>query len=202
MLFEQRYRQAIADGSVTLTFRRWRRRQVVVGHRYRTAAGRIEVEAVDVVEPSSITDAEARRAGAQSAAELMAGLRGGEDLPLYRVRFHAVDEPDPRDELAATSELSAEDVVELDRQLDRLDASSSHGPWTAESVALIAARPAVRAGDLADSVGREMAPFKLDVRKLKARGLTISLEVGYRLSPRGERYLASTTRTTPPHPSR
>ncbi len=39
-----------------------------------------------------------------------------------------------------------------------------------------------------------MAPFKLDVRKLKARGLTISLEKGYRLSPRGERYLALTTR--------
>jgi hypothetical protein len=34
-------------------------------------------------------------------------------------------------------------------------------------------------------VGREKHPFKLDVRKLKELGLTESLEVGYRLSPRG-----------------
>jgi hypothetical protein len=29
----------------------------------------------------------------------------------------------------------------------------------------------------------------VNVRKLKALGLTISLEVGYRLSPRGQAYL-------------
>ena len=33
------------------------------------------------------------------------------------------------------------------------------------------------------------APFKLDVRKLKNLGLTYSLEVGYRLTPRGAAYL-------------
>ena len=37
-------------------------------------------------------------------------------------------------------------------------------------------------------VGRETAPFKLDVRKLKNLGLTLSLDVGYRLSPRGQVY--------------
>jgi hypothetical protein len=38
-------------------------------------------------------------------------------------------------------------------------------------------------------LGRERLPFKADVRKLKALGLTISLDVGYRLSPRGEAVL-------------
>jgi hypothetical protein len=47
----------------------------------------------------------------------------------------------------------------------------------------------VRAGDLADDLGRERLPFKADVRKLKNLGLTLSLDVGYRLSPRGEAYL-------------
>jgi hypothetical protein len=47
----------------------------------------------------------------------------------------------------------------------------------------------VRAEDLAHSVGREKQPFKLDVRKLKELGLTESLEIGYRLSPRGEAVL-------------
>jgi hypothetical protein len=54
---------------------------------------------------------------------------------------------------------------------------------------VIERHPAVRAGDLADELGRERLPFKTDVRKLKNLGLTLSLDVGYRLSPRGEAYL-------------
>ena len=57
--------------------------------------------------------------------------------------------------------------------------------WTVDA----AGGRAVRAADLAASLGRDTAPFKLDVRKLKALGLTISLEVGYRLSARGEAVL-------------
>ena len=52
-------------------------------------------------------------------------------------------------------------------------------------LALIADRPAVRAPDLAASLGRDTLTFKRDVRKLKELGLTESLEVGYRISPRG-----------------
>ena len=57
---------------------------------------------------------------------------------------------------------------------------------------MIAERPEVRAPDLAASVGRETQPFKTDVRKLKELGLTESLLVGYRLSPRGRAYLERT----------
>ena len=56
---------------------------------------------------------------------------------------------------------------------------------------VIAARPATRAADLAEQFGRETLPFKTDVRKLKNLGLTESLEVGYRLSPRGTAFLAA-----------
>jgi hypothetical protein len=83
-----------------------------------------------------------------------------------------------------------EEMTDLTRRLQRLDASSGHGPWTRETLALIAGNPGVRAEDLAASVGREKMPFKLDVRKLKEMGLTESLRVGYRLSPRGESLLA------------
>lgn len=47
----------------------------------------------------------------------------------------------------------------------------------------------VRAGDLAPQANRETRAFKQDVRKLKELGLTVSLETGYRLSPRGEALL-------------
>jgi hypothetical protein len=61
VLMQVRFRDAVADGTVTLTFRRWKRPQVVPGRTYRTAAGRIVVEAVDVVDPAITTgDARAR----------------------------------------------------------------------------------------------------------------------------------------------
>jgi hypothetical protein len=190
VLFEKRFWEPIASGQVTVTFRRWKKRQVVVGHHYRTPGGLIEVTALDVVEEGDITAPDARAGGYPSVEAMVADLRGTPDLPLYRIRFRPVPGPDPRAQLAASEELGEADVDELDRRLDRLDRASRHGPWTAATLALIADRPAVRAGDLADVVGRERLPFKTDVRKLKNLGLTISLPVGYRLSPRGEAYLA------------
>ena len=91
--------------------------------------------------------------------------------------------------LAASADLSPADRAELDRRLDRLDRAAAHGPWTRAALAVIAGRPGRRAADLAAWFGRETQPFKTDVRKLKNLGLTESLEVGYRLSPRGEAYL-------------
>src|SRR5918992_1122207 len=75
-------------------------------------------------------------------------------------------------------------------RLARLDGASSHGPWTESTLRAISASPGVRAADLADGLGREKLPFKADVRKLKALGLTESLERGYRLSPRGRAWLS------------
>jgi len=192
MLIQVRFRESIASGAVTLTFRRWKRPQVVVGNTYRTAAGRIVVDAVDIVDPARITDADARRAGFTSRAELSGEMQGAPDLPTYRIRFHAAPGPDPRSVLAETAALSSDEVAELRKRLDRLDRASSHGSWTADVLRAIAQQPGVRAADIAASFGRETQPFKVDVRKLKNLGLTLSLEVGYRLSPRGEAYVAAT----------
>ena len=54
---------------------------------------------------------------------------------------------------------------------------------------LIAERPETLAEDLAASRGEKKPQFKRRVRRLKELGLTESLEVGYRLSPRGRAYL-------------
>ena len=113
-------------------------------------------------------------------------------MAVYRVEFHLAGS-DPRDALAADDRLGDADVAEIDRRLARLDAASAHGPWTGAVLDAIAHRPAVRAGDLAADFGRELQPFKTDVRKLKNLGLTMSLEVGYELSPRGRAYLRRRT---------
>jgi len=192
VLFPKRFWPGIADGSVTLTFRRWRRQQVLAGRRYRTPAGIVEVTSVTIASPDEIRDDDARRAGHRDAASLVAELPDRPDSDLFRIEFHAVTEPDPRAVLAASADLDEGAIAEITRRLDRLDRSSSHGPWTRETLALIRGQPATRAADLAGELGRDRASFKIDVRKLKNLGLTESLDVGYRLSPRGRAYLAST----------
>jgi len=189
-----RYREPIERGEVTVIFRRWRRCQVVAGHTYRTAAGRLDVLSVREVDPARITKADARRAGEADPDGVRAGLRGDPSFPIYRIEVRATPGPDPRTVLAAGAELTDDDVAEIDRRLDRLDRASAIGPWTATTLRLIEARPATLAADLATSVGRERDPFKLDVRKLKNLGLTESLAVGYRLSPRGRAWLDRTSR--------
>jgi hypothetical protein len=192
MLFEQRFWEPIATGAVTVTFRRWKRRQVLAGRSYRTGGGIVEVTAVDVVVPAEISEADARSSGYPSVAALVADLRGTAELDLFRIRFHVAEGPDPRAQLAADAALDAEARGALDRRLDRLDRASSHGPWTRETLRLIGRRPEVRAAELADEVGRERLAFKTDVRKLKNLGLTLSHGVGYSLSPRGRAYLEGT----------
>jgi hypothetical protein len=81
-------------------------------------------------------------------------------------------------------------LAEIERRLARLDRASARGPWTLAVLRAIAANPERRAGDLAAELGRERLPFKVDVRKLKEMGLTESLPIGYRLSPRGAAVLA------------
>ena len=81
--------------------------------------------------------------------------------------------------------MSADELPELIRRLERFDRYSKRGPWTRQTLALIEARPGVRAEELAGELGWEQQPFKINVRKLKELGLTESLEIGYRLSSRG-----------------
>jgi hypothetical protein len=192
VLFALRFAEPIARGEVDLTFRRWRRAQVRPGRPYRTVVGRLQVDEVDVVEPGDLSPDDARRAGFASVETLLAEAdrHAGPEAPLYRVRFHPLDEPDPRSELAATVPTD-DDLDAVCRRLDAMDARSGHGPWAWATLAAIGDRPAVRAPDLAASFGRETAPFKTDVRRLKALGLTHSLPVGYELSPRGRAVLAA-----------
>jgi hypothetical protein len=195
MLIPIRTLEEIAAGRVDLAFRRWARPAVKAGGAQRTSMGVVRFDAVDPVELAVVTDAEARRAGFADAAALATELDRHRDGQLYRIRLHREGD-DPRLALREDAALTDADVAAITTRLARLDRASSHGEWTRATLALIRARPATRAPDLAASVGRETQPFKLDVRKLKNLGLTISLRVGYELSPRGRAYLDRTERET------
>jgi hypothetical protein len=185
MLFRLDELRRIREGELTLAFRRWRRPTVKAGGTLRTKVGVLAIDSVEPIDESDVTDEDARRAGAPDRETLLARLRP--QGRLHRIEFRLAG-PDPRIALRGRSDFSPDERAEIDARLARLDAASRHGPWTAAVLRLIAERPATRAPDLAASLGRETAPFKADVRKLKELGLTESLETGYRLSPRGEAY--------------
>jgi hypothetical protein len=177
----------IADGSVTLAFRRWDRPRMRPGSTQRTGAGVIRIETVDTVDPETLTEDDAARAGVRSLAVLRRLLERREGAHVYRMEV-CLAGADPRVALREQTDLSEEDRRAVDERLDRWDAVRT-APWTRELLRLIADNPGVRAPDLAASLGRETLPFKRDVRKLKELGLTHSLPVGYEISHRGRAYL-------------
>ncbi|MFF1818018.1 hypothetical protein ACFVWG_12035 [Kribbella sp. NPDC058245] len=191
MLFAGRDKEGVEDGWITSAYRRWSEARVVEGRIYRTNAGRIQIDSVSQINPALIADndPDVALADRSNAGDILRRLRGDESWPTFLIRFHLVKGPDPREELAAQTDLSDDDLADLTERLARFDATNPHGPWTVQTLRLIAAKPATRAADLAASLDRETAPFKLDVRKLKNLGLTHSLETGYELSPRGTAYL-------------
>ncbi len=192
MLLPPKIAAGVADGTVTLAFRRWEQPRVRVGGRFLTSAGLIEVTSVEQIADDAVTQAEAEAAGAADPATVLKLTKGGPDIPLYRVGLTWAGE-DPRIALRESADLTDDDVAALQAKLARLDKASSHGAWTRETLALIEQHPRRRAPDLAAMVGRETTPFKIDVRKLKALGLTRSFEVGYDLSPRGRELLRRTS---------
>ena len=196
--FRVRDHRRIATGELTLTFRRWRRPQARVGGRYRVDEGAVEVDHVSPIAADAITPEDARAAGFETPAAALEAIernqRRGADrgAQLYRVAFHfAGPHVDPRKRLQADDELDHDELESLVQQLGKMDGRSQRGPWTTATLVAISRQPGTRAGDLAAAQGCETPRFKSDVRKLKALGLTISLEVGYELSPRGEVVLAA-----------
>ncbi|MBW8749822.1 MAG: hypothetical protein JF565_00140 [Propionibacteriales bacterium] len=193
MLLPPKVAAGVADGTVTLAFRRWRQQDVRPGATFRSSAGVIRVGEVAVIDPEAITDADAIRAGHADAAAVRRRLAGDESWSTYRIELSWAGE-DPRIALREDDDLGKDEIAAIDARLERLDRASSHGAWTMQTLDLIRRHPHTRAPDLAAEVGRERDPFKIDVRKLKNLGLTISHSVGYELSPRGRAYLARTSR--------
>jgi hypothetical protein len=188
MLFRQKFLDGIRDGAITLAFRRWRRPSVRSGGTLLTAAGQLSITSVDQVALTRISEADARRAGYTSREALLAELQARDEGKVYRIELGAL-RVDPRVALRQSASLSDTECDAIARRLRRLDERSPHGLWTRATLDLIRSRPGVRAGDLCRLVGLDLQPFKLNVRKLKTLGLTESLEVGYRLSPRGTSFM-------------
>ncbi len=93
-MFSPDLRPAVAAGEITVSFRLWSRPQVRAGGRYRTAGVVIEVDALEVMPFSAVTDDDVRDAGEPDREALRArAAHAGpitDDTLVYRVDFHVV----------------------------------------------------------------------------------------------------------------
>lgn len=84
----------MADGSVTVSYRLWSRPKVRAGGTYRTASISIEVDDIELLPFSSITNDDLARTGEPDRESLrQRAAHAGpiyEDTLLYRVEFHVV----------------------------------------------------------------------------------------------------------------
>lgn len=189
MLFRQATLARIQAGKITLAFRRWKRPTVRTGGSLLTAIGVLSIASVEPVELDAVTERDAIAAGFAGLEALHLELATRTGGVVYRIEL-SLSGPDPRIALREKIPEAPEELEVLKGRLDRWDAASTAGAWTAATLRLVATQPAVRAPDLATELGMQRDPFKRNVRKLKSLGLTESLEIGYRLSPRGRVLLA------------
>ena len=169
--------------------RHWKRPQARVGGRYNIPPfGAVEVIDVSARPARRITAEDARLSGFPSRKALLDQIGNPDsDASVTIVDFRymgaaAVNVP-------SRTAVNDGAVAGLVRRVQHMDERSARGPWAAAALRLINDLPGTRAAELAGSLGWETQPFKANVRRLKALGLTESLETGYRLSDRGRQVL-------------
>lgn len=91
-MFSPELREAVAAGDITVSVRLWQRSQVRVGGRYRSHGFVIEVDAVEMLPFSALTDEDVARCGERDREALRrrAAHAGPihDDTLVYRVEFH------------------------------------------------------------------------------------------------------------------
>jgi hypothetical protein len=97
--FSPELRERVADGTITVSYRLWARPQVKVGGRYQSGSVMVEVDEMELLPFSSITDEDLARTGEtdREALRHRAAHSGPihDDTLVYRVEFHVVQEQDP-----------------------------------------------------------------------------------------------------------
>ena len=90
MMFKSKFHPGIIDGSVTRTYRYWKRPQGVAGNFYKVnPIGHIRVTSAKTVSPTKISTAHAKSSGFESRKELLDYLDQfkSADNELYCVEF-------------------------------------------------------------------------------------------------------------------
>lgn len=188
MLFKDVHLRGIKSGKIKLAFRNWQKASVKIGSLLHTAIGLIEIQDIEVVQDSDITDKDARNAGFADKKGLLRSLENKDTGKIFKisVSYHSAD---PRINLREQTELSEQEFEDLKKKLRRLDNYSRQGHWTEKILLTIKDNPNLHAIGIAKLTGFDKEWLKLNIRKLKNMGLTISHNIGYEISPLGEQFL-------------
>jgi hypothetical protein len=195
MLFKEKHLNGIKSGKISLAFRRWKKASVLKGSLQKTAIGLVRVDDICVVKEKEISEKDAAQAGFSNKEELLNSLVSDDTAKIFRINLSYYGD-DPRIELREQTELSDADFLKLQNKVERLDQFGSHGPWTEKVLLAIKKNPKVRAIEIARLTNFEKDWLKINIRKLKNLGLTISHEIGYEVSARGNMFLEKNRRKT------
>lgn len=92
MMFSRDLREAVAAGDITVTVRLWTRAKVKAGGRYASHGFDVEVDSIELLPFSAITDDDVARSGERDRESLRqrAAHAGpvNEDTLVYRIEFH------------------------------------------------------------------------------------------------------------------
>ena len=93
-MFSRDLREAVARGEITVSIRLWSRPQVKEGGRYQTCGVVIEIDSVELLPFSDVTDDDVRASGESNREALRdraahAGPVNDRTL-VYRIEFHVV----------------------------------------------------------------------------------------------------------------
>jgi hypothetical protein len=191
MLFRTEFYQAIEQGKIRVAYRRWRRPSVKAGGTLKSPVGLLAIETVELFDPATLTEKDAKAAGYRDLHQLIKELNERDGGEFYRIRFHHAG-ADPRIALRESDDLDRDEAKTIRAKLERLDKASPEGAWTAEFLRVLQRYPDTRAADLAEMLFFDKLKLKINMRKLKEIGLVESRNPGYRLSPRGVAFLRST----------
>ena len=160
MLFPARFWPGLADGSITVAFRRQKRATVRAGGTLNSPGGLLSIDEVTPISEEDITDADARAAGCADRDEILSALKP--EGTLYRFRFHRLGD-DPRRALRADDNLDEATLATLRRKLQPLD-------WAEAVLRVIAANPRVVSTNLAAQLGMERARLQTQSEAVEGAG--------------------------------
>ncbi|WP_439489954.1 ASCH domain-containing protein [Algoriphagus sp.] len=188
MLFKEIHLSGIKSGKITLAFRKWQKSSIKIGSLLHTAFGLVEIRKIETVNENDITDKDALNAGFADNNQLLKSFPHNSTGTIFKISlsYHSAD---PRIKLREQTQLSELQFTELKKKLERLDNQSKQGHWTKKVLLTIKDNPNLHAIGIAKLTGFEKEWLKLNIRKLKNLGLTISHTVGYELSPLGKTFV-------------
>ena len=185
MLFKKRFLTLIETGEIQTAFRKWTRPSVSESGTLLTPVGQLRIMSINKVEYSQITEEEIVQAGYRNRKELDKELAFKDKGDMYKIDFK-LERADPRIELRENTKIPTDEMNEILGKLTRYDTRGKIKNWTFKVLELVDSEPGKYAIEYSTRLGYEKEWFKLNIRKLKNLGLTISLRDGYEISPRGK----------------